>query len=42
MQQLKNSGGLRLISNQTISDKIIAYDVLYRNIMLQQNWRRCS
>jgi hypothetical protein len=37
MQQLKNSGGLRLISDQTISDKIIAYDVLYRNIMLQQN-----
>jgi hypothetical protein len=36
MQQLKNSGGLRLISNQFISDKIIAYDVLYRNIMLQQ------
>ena len=36
MQQLKNSGGLRLISNLTISDKIIAYDVLYRNIMLQQ------
>jgi hypothetical protein len=36
MQQLKNSGGLRLINNQSISDKIIAYDVLYRNIMLQQ------
>jgi hypothetical protein len=36
MQQLKNSGGLRLISNPSISDKIIAYDVLYRNIMLQQ------
>ena len=36
MQQLKNSGGLRLISDQLISDKIIAYDVLYRNIMLQQ------
>src|SRR6185436_14646689 len=36
MQQLKNSGGLRLISNQFISDKIIGYDVLYRNIMLQQ------
>jgi len=36
MQQLKNSGGLRLISNHTISDKIIAYDVLYRNVMLQQ------
>ena len=37
MQQLKNSGGLRLISDQTISDKIIGYDVLYRNIMLQQD-----
>src|SRR5258705_5688729 len=37
MQQLKNSGGLRLISNQNISDKIIAYDALYRNIMLQQD-----
>lgn len=36
MQELKNSGGLRLISNQFISDKIIGYDVLYRNIMLQQ------
>ena len=36
MQQLKNSGGLRLISSQSISDKIIEYDVLYRNIMLQQ------
>jgi len=36
MQQLKNSGGLRLVSDQVISDKIIAYDVLYRNIMLQQ------
>ena len=37
MQQLKNSGGLRLISDQTFSDKIIGYDVLYRNIMLQQD-----
>ena len=37
MQQLKNSGGLRLISHQTIADKIIGYDVLYRNIMLQQD-----
>lgn len=36
MQQLKNSGGLRLISNKTISDKIIAYDVLYREILIQQ------
>ena len=36
MQQLKNSGGLRLIRSQLIADKIIAYDVLYRNIMFQQ------
>ncbi len=36
MQQLKNSGGLRLIRSQLIADKIIAYDILYRNIMFQQ------
>ena len=36
MQQLKNSGGLRLISNKSIADKIIAYDVLYRSILQQQ------
>jgi len=36
MQQLKNSGGLRLISNKPITDKIIAYDVLYRSILRQQ------
>ena len=36
MQQLKNSGGLRLINSPNISDKIIAYDVLYRNIIFQQ------
>lgn len=36
MQQLKNAGGLRLISNKTISDRIIAYDVLYREILIQQ------
>ena len=36
MQQLKNSGGLRLISKTSISDKIIAYDVLYREILIQQ------
>ncbi len=36
IQQLKNSGGLRLIRNQSIADKIIAYDVLYRRILRQQ------
>ena len=36
MQQLKNSGGLRLISKTSITDKIIAYDVLYREILIQQ------
>ncbi|MCY7408660.1 MAG: hypothetical protein LH473_00160, partial [Chitinophagales bacterium] len=29
IQQLKNSGGLRLIRKQSIADIIIAYDVLY-------------
>ena len=38
MQQLKNSGGLRLISKKAISDKIIAYDVLYREIISQQQY----
>jgi hypothetical protein len=38
MQQLKNSGGLRLISKTAISDKIIAYDVLYREIISQQQY----
>ena len=37
IQQLKNSGGLRLISNISIADKIIAYDVLYRDIQRQQD-----
>ena len=36
MQQLKNSGGLRLISDESISKKIIAYDVLYRRTVIQQ------
>ena len=31
MQQLKNSGGLRLVSSKSITDQIMAYDVLYRN-----------
>ena len=38
MQQLKNSGGLRLISKTVISDKIVAYDVLYREIISQQQY----
>ena len=37
MQQLKNSGGLRLISKKYIADKIMAYDVLYRDIQRQQD-----
>jgi hypothetical protein len=36
IQQLKNSGGLRLISNKSIADKIIAYDVLYTRVLHQQ------
>ena len=36
MQQLKNSGGLRLISNVQIADSIKAYDVLYRSILQLQ------
>jgi hypothetical protein len=36
IQQLKNSGGLRLISNKYIADKIIAYDVLYTRVLHQQ------
>ena len=36
MQQLKNSGGLRLVSNRSIADQIMAYDVLDRTISNQQ------
>ena len=36
MQQLKNSGGLRLVSSKSITDQIMAYDVLYRTIQNQQ------
>jgi len=32
MQQLKNSGNLRLISNETVSNSLIQYDVLVRNL----------
>jgi len=36
IQQLKNSGGLRLVSSKSITDQIMAYDVLYRTIQNQQ------
>ena len=35
MQQLKNSGGLRLIRNQNITDSIIGYDVAIRSLLAQ-------
>jgi len=35
MQQLKSSGSLRLIHNQELSQKIIAYDVTYRSYLRQ-------
>ena len=35
LQQLKNSGSLRLIHSQEIVKKIIAYDVIYRNYVRQ-------
>lgn len=37
MQQLKNSGGLRLITKKEITDKIMNYDVLYRNVLHLQD-----
>lgn len=37
LQQLKNTGGLRLIRNKTISDKIVVYDrKIIENIMFQE------
>jgi hypothetical protein len=35
LQQLKNSGSLRLIQNKKIIQKLIAYDVTYRNYLRQ-------
>jgi len=35
MQQLKNSGGLRLIRNRTVVDSIAKYDVTVRNLVGQ-------
>jgi hypothetical protein len=36
IQQLKNSGGLRLITHVNVADSIKAYDVLYRSILTLQ------
>ena len=36
IQQLKNSGGLRLVRSKAITDQIMAYDVLYRTIQNHQ------
>ena len=36
IQQLKNSGGMRLIRKQTVSDSIIQYDVMVREQLLQE------
>ena len=37
MQQLKYAGGLRLIKNQAVSDSIMCYDRLIRDVMLEQD-----
>jgi hypothetical protein len=37
MQQLKNSGGLRLISNRAVSDSIVNYDVRIRDFLSEQD-----
>ncbi|HMU45020.1 MAG TPA: hypothetical protein PKC72_01570 [Chitinophagaceae bacterium] len=36
IQQLKNSGGLRLIHNKAIRDSILSYDLTYKNILYGQ------
>jgi hypothetical protein len=36
LQQLKYSGGLRLVGNQQVADSIKSYDVFYRNILQLQ------
>jgi hypothetical protein len=36
LQQLKNSGGLRLINKKNVADSINGYDVLYRSILTIQ------
>jgi hypothetical protein len=37
MQQLKNSGGLRLIKGQNVSDSIISYDLTMRDVLGEQS-----
>src|SRR5688572_6469538 len=37
IKQLKNSGGLRLIKNQQVSDSIMAYDQEIERVLLTQN-----
>ena len=37
IQQLKNSGNMRLIRNKTVSDSIIEYDSGVRNLFIGQN-----
>ena len=37
IKQLKNSGGLRLIRNQSVSDSILSYDQEIEKILLTQN-----
>lgn len=36
IQQLKNAGGLRLIRNQAASDSIMNYDLLMKDVLLEQ------
>jgi len=36
MQQLKNSGGMRLIRNTAATDSIIAYDAAVRDILIEE------
>lgn len=37
MQQLKNSGGMRLIRNTDAADSIIAYDAAIRGVLIQES-----
>ena len=37
MQQLKNSGGMRLIRNTGATDNIIAYDATVRDILIEES-----
>lgn len=37
IQQLKNSGGMRLIRNRSVADSIVDYDSRVRNVFVAQN-----